>query len=149
MYKPKVYTASKPHHFKLWQHMHADPDWSFIEWTASWVTHPEIEKEVNQGDISPETFRAAWVDNIRDVKESDFLLLYSGGEVLRGALVEAGCAIGLGIPVLAVGLPADHSWAMHPGVVGFSSIKATREYLYRYTVMVPSARKRRIERYEE
>lgn len=149
MYKPKVYTASNIPHFKLWQNLYDDPEWMFCEWTASWVTHPDIENEVNQQEISGDVFRQAWLDNLRDIKASDFLLLYSGGEALRGALVEAGSALGLGITVVAVGLPNGHSWAFHPGVVTHSSLRSAREYLYRFTVMIPPVKKKSGARIDE
>jgi hypothetical protein len=144
MYKPKVYTASKIHYHLLWQKMKEDMDWDFVQWTASWVDHPDIPNEMEGEEILDSIFREAWIANIKDVKDSDFVLVYSrSGESLKGALVECGCALGLGITVLAVGLPEEHSWTHHPGVVRFPSLKEARQYLYRFTTMIPAAKRRR------
>jgi hypothetical protein len=142
MYKPKVYTASKLRHHLLWKKMREDIDWDFVEWTASWVDHPEIGNEMSGEEIAGSVFLQAWSQNIYDVRRSDFLLLYSGGEnALRGALIEAGCALGIGLQVLAVGVPPDHTWTFHPAVKCFSSLVGARQHLYRFTTMVPPNRK--------
>lgn len=138
MYKPKVYTASKIHHHLLWQKMKQDIDWDFIEWTASWVDHPDIPNEQSGEDILPTVFRDAWMANIADVRRSDFILLYSGGEeALRGALIEAGAGMAYGLNIVAVGVAESHSWTFHPQVVRMKTLREARDYLYRFTTMVP------------
>jgi hypothetical protein len=144
MYKPKVYTASKPYYHKFWKTLREDPDWDFVEWTASWVNHPDLENEMAGNVISTDVYVTAWVQNLRDVKESDFLIVYAKPtDPIRGTLVEAGYAIGSGIPVLAVGLTPEHNWTWHPGVKTFGSIREARMHLFRFTTMVPPARKGR------
>ena len=116
-----------------------------MDWTASWINHPDIEADATGAPFNPDVFPEAWTQNIWDVKRSDFLIVYAKpSDPIRGTLIEAGCAIGQGIPVLAVGLSEEHNWLYHPGVRIFESISATRPYLYRFTTMVPpTARKGR------
>ena len=144
MYKPKVYTASKLRHIRLWRTLYDDADWNFVEWTASWVKDHAALAEANGEPVTSRQYQDGWVDNINDVKKSDFLLLYSGQEnALRGALIEAGVAIAQGIPVLTVSVPLDHTWVFHPLVRCFSSLREARNHLYRYTTMAPPNRKGR------
>ena len=141
-YRPRVYTASKIPHYVLWRKLKEDEAWNFVDWTASWVDHPEIGKENDGEEITDRTFRLAWIANINDVRDSDFVLLYCGQEgALKGALIEAGCAIGMNMPVIAVGLPAEHSWAFHPLVTRCASLKEARLHLFRFTVMIPKKRR--------
>lgn len=122
--------------------MREDPEWDFVDWTASWVSHPDIDRDSLGEPIEDLVFRKAWIDNIHDVHSSDFVLLYSGKEnALRGALIETGAAIGIGCPVIAVGLTPDHSWAFHPLVTRCDSLREARLHLFKFTVMIP--RKRR------
>jgi hypothetical protein len=147
-YRPKVYTASKLHHYVLWKKMRDDMDWDFVDFTASWVDFPTNAAEVGHLDTddpeqpSAADFRDGWLKNIADIKRADFVLLYAGREnALKGALVECGVAIGLGIPVLAVGITSEHTWTYHPLVHRFSSLREARQYLYRFTTMIPKRKK--------
>jgi hypothetical protein len=149
-YRPKVYGASKIHHAKLWRTLRNDPEWDFVDWTANWIDHPDLEEGQDPIWPSDETFRAAWIANINDVKIADFLLLYAGGEAgLKGALIECGAAIGLGIPVIAVRIDTMHSWANHPGVIRVPTLVEARTYLYRFTTMVPPTRRKKGRPYDE
>lgn len=143
MYKPKVYTASKLHHRPLWLKLREDPDWDFIEWTATWVNSLDVMAEIQGREVSPDDYCIGWTQNIKDVKDSDFLLLYAGShDALRGALIEAGTAIAIGIPVITVALDGHHNWAYHPGVNNYSSFREARAYLYKYTTMIPRTSRR-------
>lgn len=138
LYRPRVYTASKLHYFRLWLTFREDPDWDFAHFTASWPSIAHLEQE----QPSPDLFREAWLRDISEIKESDFLLVYgTEREVLKGALVEAGAAIAFGIPVLAVGLD-EQTWTHHPGVRCFGSLREARQYLLRYVTMAPPTRKK-------
>ena len=141
MYKPKIYTASKLHHATLWRTLRNDPDWEFAEFTARWI---DFAEELEDNHITTELLREAWIHDVNDIKTSDFVLLYAGGELgLKGALVEVGIGIGIGLTIVAVGLPADQTWAHHPLVRTFPSLREARLYLFRFTVMAPpSARKK-------
>lgn len=144
MYKPRVYTASRLKYFSLWQTFRDDPDWAFVEFTATWIdkAYHEIEAQPSE-----EMFSAAWIENIADIKRSDFVLAYAGGDLaIRNAMVEVGVALGNGIGVVAVGLDLDQfTWGYHPAVKRFSSLREARLHLYKYTAMVPPASRRRKE----
>lgn len=137
IYKPKVYTASTLHYSKFWQTLAADPDWSFVRWTATWPTEQISE------DATDKENRDAWIMNIAQIKFSDFLVLYAKpSDRLRGALIEAGVALGTGLPVLAVGVPDDHTWMHFPSVKRFNSMVEVRYHLLRYTTMVPAKKRK-------
>lgn len=142
-YRPRVYTASKPHYVKLWRSLREDPDWGFVDWTASWVTHPDIDAEVNGILTSPGVFSESWAQNVRDVKDSDFVLLYGNpNDAFRGSLIECGIGIGIGIGVLVVGpQPDPHSWIYLPGVRCFPSLREARLHIYRFITMAPPSRR--------
>jgi hypothetical protein len=145
MYRPKVYTASHLKHQAMWNTIRTEPDWDFIDWTATWPNCPFAAKELAGEHVPDEAYTNAWMEGVNEVLSSDFVLLYSGGEErLRGALVECGVALGVGIPVCAVGLPPDHSWRYHRQVKCFRSLREARYHLFKYTVAVPpNSRKRR------
>lgn len=141
MYKPKVYTASKLHHRPLWLKLREDPDWDFVQWTATWVNSLDVMAELQGRDVAIDDYTVGWSQNIRDVRASDFILLYGGShDALRGALIEAGAAIACGITVITVALDANHNWAYHPGVRNYSSFRDARAYLYKFVTMVPRSR---------
>jgi hypothetical protein len=150
LYKPKVYTASKLSLFTYWRALRKDPDWSFVEWTASW---PMEQDSILEADAPVEGFQAAWEKDIREVKSSDFLLLYGRDQSahLRGALVEAGAAIASGIRVIAVGLGLSegHTWAFHRLVICLPTMVEARHYLYKFTTMAPPNRSGRPKTSEE
>lgn len=150
-YKPKVYTASTLHYHKFWQTLAVDPDWNFVRWTATWPSEPLVATALEAPDtITEDQNRYAWVMNINQVKYSDFLVLYAKpSDRLRGALIEAGVALGIGIPVLAVGVPDDHTWMGHPAVKKFNSMVEVRYHLLRYTTMIPPAKTKRKESEDE
>jgi hypothetical protein len=136
MYKPKVYTASNLARVKLWHALREEPEWQFVEWTASWIDVPLLDK---QEPLDVETCAEGWAQNFNDIRKSDFLLLY-GMEYrtpLRGALVEAGMALGLGLRVIAVGCDESQTWSYHPRVVRLPTLGEARSLLYRYTTMIP------------
>lgn len=138
-YRPAVYTASKMDKAGLWNTLRIDPDWAFCSWTARWVEMAGLEAQATEED-----FRRFWKMDIDDIKGSDFLLLYAGGEeALKGALVEAGAAIAFGIRVVAVGLSPIHTWSYHPLVSRVPNLVQARLFLFKYTVMIPHISKRR------
>ena len=137
-YRPKVYTASRLDRAPLWHSLTIDPDWDFVEWTASWIHCPWVTGAAE----GPPDYLTLWSADILDVKRSDFTIVL-GDEGLRGALIEAGCSIGNGIRVLAVEVDPDHSWTHHSLVTRLDSLEEARMYLFRYTIMIP--RRRRME----
>jgi hypothetical protein len=140
LYRPKIYTASVLKYYHLWMMMRTDPDWEFCEFTATWPSIAHLEDEAP----SEALFRDAWMKDVAEVKVSDFLLLYgTDREALRGALVEAGVAIGFGIPVLTIGVGHEQTWTYHPGVQCFGSLREARQHLLRYTTMAPPTRRKK------
>lgn len=138
LYKPKVYTASRLNKSRLWLIMRDDPDWNFVEWTATW---PMKVEEEGEADITDTEFGYHWTQDIKEIRDSDFVLLYGRDPGLRGALVECGAALAFGIGVVAVGLDPDHTWSYHPHVKRVENLIEARNHLFRYTVMVPPKEK--------
>lgn len=112
----KVYIASKMQHAPAWRELYsAYPDvhivsrWPFLE--------PFIEPTENNGV-------KFWQTDFEDIAASDVLVVYAEpDEHLRGALVEAGIALGLGKWVVLIGEHYDYgTWQFHSRVVKANSI---------------------------
>ncbi|MFA9261732.1 MAG: hypothetical protein ACEQSB_00005, partial [Undibacterium sp.] len=60
-----------------------------------------------------------------DVSTADCVIVYAEkGEHLRGALVEAGIALALKVPVMVIGDHPDYgTWQYHPGVIRYATIE--------------------------
>lgn len=129
MNKLKVYTASKLHRHTVWTKLRKDPDWDFVHFTASWIDDPHIQTEMAGQVVGPQIMEENWIKNQDDVEKSNFLLVYSGGDVLRGALIETGIAIACGVPVVAVAVSAENSWVFHPLVTRIPTLREAREFL--------------------
>ena len=127
----KFYSAGKLSSAQYWIDMeasHAD----FIL-TARW---PRL---VGRGvEDSPENAKEFWVHDLEDVAEADILMVLAPGlsdGVLRGALVEVGAALALGIPVILIGGgdPNLGTWQYHPDITtvtnGFSAFAKARQLL--------------------
>lgn len=106
----RIYIASKMEHAERWRELYAElPDihicsrWPFLE--------PFIEP-------SKENARKFWQTDEDDIYNCNALIVYAEeGEKLRGALVEAGMALGIGRPVIVVGDHPDFgTWVFHPNV---------------------------------
>lgn len=143
MYKPKVYTASKAHYRILWIKMAEDIDWDFVEFTASWPRDPFIEQGTDDAEVDPDYLRSAWSTNLSEIANSDFLLVFGKpSDPIKGTVFETGFAVGRGIPVLLVGeLAPTHSWKWAQQIRHFASLREARDYLYKFTTMVPRKRK--------
>ena len=119
----KVYMASKMGHAEKWRDLyshhpeiHIVNGWCFLE--------PFIEP-------TPDNARKFWQDDFDDISRCDVLILYAEkDEHLRGGLVEAGIALGLGKIVMVIGEHADYgTWQHHPSVWKSSSIEGALESL--------------------
>lgn len=75
---------------------------------------------------TPENAANFWKIDEADVLVSDIVLVYAvDGDVLRGALVEAGMAIAYGVPVAVVGTSESYgTWQYHPMVKRFETLPA-------------------------
>ena len=90
--KPQFYVASKVKHAPLWRSMRAKG----YAITSTWID------EAGEGQTSDYTELAERC--LQDIKAADFLLLYcKPGQLLKGALIEAGMALALGKEVRCVG----------------------------------------------
>lgn len=106
--KPTCYTASKMGHRQKWLALRRD---TRVEWTAHW---PDIDVE-----DTPDNSAWFWRIDHNNIAISDFVLVYAKeSDALRGALVEAGIALGMGKTVIVVG---EHhcygTWQYHPTVI--------------------------------
>lgn len=120
----RVYTASKISQIPLWKQIKTL--WPEIEFTARWV-----DQVTALSDDDPEECRRGWLRDEADVRDSDVVLLYAEPhEKQRGSLIEAGIALGLKMPVIAVGESPDFgTWQFLPGVTRFATLEEAREHL--------------------
>ncbi len=120
--KPRVYTASKLDHADLW--LHLVDEWPEIEFTARWP----VDYLANFYKDAGIDGRQFWIIDEEDVRAADFVMVYGEPQdVLRGALVEAGMAIGLGRRVIVVGdNPFYGTWQYHPLVTRVESLEVAR-----------------------
>jgi hypothetical protein len=101
-----IYIASKSQHGRRWRTLRADG----LPIISSWID------ECDSGATAD--WETLWRRSFDEVGRASCLLLYAEpGEVLRGALLEAGAALARGIPVVYVG-PADIGNILRvPGVI--------------------------------
>jgi hypothetical protein len=127
----KVYIASKLHYADKFQKLRATWKNDSIDLHARWHDQAALEHEGHS--LSPEDFHIFWSVDEEDVKMSDAIILYGEShDKLRGALVEAGMAIGAGILTILVGdCPDFGTWQHHPVVVKADSLEHARTMLLR------------------
>lgn len=128
MRRPTIYTASKIHNAALFRTLRMN--YPEFEFTARW-----IDLDQHEGTATTLDFRRFWIIDVADVCRSDFVLVYANtsDEPLRGALVEAGVAIGRGIHVLAVGdARCFGSWHNHPFVERFWGLPEALDYARKF-----------------
>ena len=109
----KIYTASKTTHADKWRALRREHDV-----TASWI---DAATEGQSADCSELAAQC-----ITDIECADFLLLYcEPGELLKGALIEAGIALAFGKEVRCVGKCASLSrvFNQHPLWRQFATVK--------------------------
>lgn len=106
-----IYVASKMRHAPLLQQLYlARPDAHFVN---RWIW---LEGNVPDSEVYARNF---WLDDVHDVLSADVLICFAkdGDDKLRGALVEAGIALGAGKRVIVVGKHSDYgTWQHHPSV---------------------------------
>jgi hypothetical protein len=109
----KIYTASKTAHAQKWRALRRDHDV-----TASWIDEAGESQTADYSELATRC--------ITDIESADVLLLYcEPGELLKGALIEAGIALALGKQVRCVGECASLSrvFNRHPLWRQFATIK--------------------------
>ena len=114
----RVYGASLTKHAQMW-----------IDWAEK---HSEVvtlqsrwqAKFVAGATETPQDAREFWKEDEHDVEASDILIVYAAdGDILRGALVEAGMAIALGTSVYIIGKSESYgTWQYHPSVTRIGSL---------------------------
>lgn len=122
----KIYGASKLKYAPLWRKLRQE--WIEHEFTNTWI---DTYLDAGGGTL-PDICRTAWIKNVEDVLRADCVLLFAGyhDELLRGAILEAGVAIGAGRQVIVTGLSSSYgSWQFHPAVIRIPTLDNVREFL--------------------
>lgn len=136
----QVYTASKLYQYeKRWRKLKAELLPDGIDLHARW--YRQVELGVEETPSNAEVF---WQQDIEDVQNSAAVLVFGeDDDYLRGALVEAGVALGAGIPVIVVGDFNYGTWIHTPGAVHVRSIEDAVSYLKGNRVVLEAAARRR------
>lgn len=130
----RVYIASKLRHAARFRAMREHWSACGIDLHARWFDQAEIELA---SEPTPEDFHIFWLVDEEDVKSSDAVVIFGeADDKLRGALVEAGIAIGAGILTIVVGDSEDFgSWQHHPHVVRAASLEYAKTLILRRFVV--------------
>ena len=104
-----IYVASKAKYAPNWLHYRAKG----FEICSSWLDEYAPGATHDWSDL--------WQRAIREASKADVLVIYqSADDVMKGALVELGAALGANVPVFAIGL-LDRA-AHHPLVKKFDNV---------------------------
>ena len=109
----KIYTASKTAHAEKWRTLRREH-----QVTASWIDAVGKGHTIDYPELAARC--------IKDIAKADILLLYcEPGELLKGALVEAGIALAFGKEIRCVGECASLSrvFSQHPLWRQFATVK--------------------------
>lgn len=107
----RIYTASVLAHYSMWIGLRSNPDWKKFTWSASWPeAYAKDKVETREKAVK------FWAQDIKEVLSSNAVLIYAErDDILRGAICEAGAALGQGIDVLIIGDCSSLStWQYHP-----------------------------------
>jgi hypothetical protein len=130
-----VYTASKLAKRAMWGRLAKEWEPLGIRFHARWYS--QVDHGVEETAENAEVF---WVQDHEDAASADAILVYGEeGDHLRGALVEAGIGIALGIPVVVVGDFNYGTWIYHPGVTRVANLEEAGRYLSRLPARLPVA----------
>lgn len=126
----KVYIASKLKYAAQFRKLRTEWASIGIDLHARWHDQAIIEEEIGAGPID---FHIFWLVDEEDVKSSQAVIVYGNpGDKLRGALVEAGIAIGQGLLTILVGDCEDFgTWQYHPTVLRASSLEQAKILIQR------------------
>lgn len=127
----KVYIAGKLKDAPTYRQYREDWKKDGIDLHARW--HDQAVYEEDNHDLTQEDFHIFWLVDEEDVKTADALILFGRPEDhLRGALVEAGIALGMGKLVIVVGDSPDYgTWQHHPVVVKAGSFEHAKTMILR------------------
>jgi hypothetical protein len=109
--KPKIYIASKAKHRPRWREFRDINGYDII---SKWIDIPDKFSQ----DSSGMDYKRLWLNCVQDVRDCDVLVMYAEpGEVMKGALIELGIALGLGKEIIVAGDLGDNgTWWNHPNV---------------------------------
>lgn len=123
----RYYVASKLHHSLKWRTLYRNQPQGF-HMTSRW---PFVDLALTE---DPETLKTCakhfWTDDIEDVVNSDFLILYVEPlDLINGALVEVGAALASGLTVYIVGENERlKSWVYHPNIIKLDTLEEVFKY---------------------
>jgi len=110
---PGIYVASKAHRGAMWRKLRNQ---SRLPIVSTWIDESEAGATIDWADL--------WRRCVHEAATCTALVLYvEEGDALKGALVEAGAALGNGRPVFYVGPPGRFSCVYHPLVVTCDSLE--------------------------
>lgn len=127
MHKPAIYIASRMHHAGMCRELR-EAEMRKFTITSRWI---DQAKSFDEACASFEVKRQGWLDDEADIRRSDYVLVYADptqvccdcprplfqGELLRGALVEAGMGIAMGKRMVLCGESESFgTWQHHPAV---------------------------------
>ena len=124
-----VYTASKLTHAMLWRALRAD--WPEVHFTARWPWQHINDNGTPKWPSDSAHGAIFWEHDQQDVQRASVVLCYAEpGDILRGALVEAGMALGMGKLVIVVGSNESYStWQYHSRVLRVKDLSSARTLL--------------------
>ena len=115
----KIYIASKTRHAPRWLELRAYVD---VWWPgeckviSSWIDEAGPGETVSFSDL--------WIRCVQEASSATALIVYAEpDDVLKGALVEVGAALGNGVRVFVVGVQPGWSFVNHPLVTKCESIE--------------------------
>lgn len=126
-----IYVASRasvPERAAMWRDLRDNHGWNI---TASWID------EAGEGETAD--FTELWTRIHAEITRSDKLVLYARTEdfPLKGALIEVGIALGVGLPIVAClpfvvlegrSMRPVGSWLAHPRVIRIDSLHDAMNY---------------------
>lgn len=126
---PSVYTASKPSHAMLWRQLRAD--WPEVNFCARWPWQHINDDGTPRWPDDKAFGSIFWEHDFQDVQRANVVLCYAEPQdVLRGALVEAGMALGMGKLVITVGESESYgTWQYHSRVLRVKDLSSARTLL--------------------
>lgn len=127
-----VYVASRVNHAGMWKDLRRKWRAQDVQIVSTWIDSASLGREEG---YTPLFLSGEWIQNYRDVQTAKAVVCYveTRDNDLRGALVEAGIAMGMHKPVLIVG-DLDHrswgSWQYHPLVSACRDLESALTVLH-------------------
>lgn len=127
----RVYIATKLHYAQRIQSLRKEWLSEGIDIHARW--HNQAHLESAEYNMTPNDFAVFWLVDEEDVKTADAVIVYGEpGDNLRGALVEAGMAIGSNILTIVCGENDNFgTWQHHPRVLKAATLEYAKRLILR------------------